>query len=231
MHGLTRVEPIDGHAARKDETRNRLLDAAETLVRVCGGVSFSTRALAARAGVSPATPFNHFGSKRGVLAGIIARSLEDLSEQLAARARTPDPIEQIFVAGDTVTSFYASDAALYRPVFAELLGSRRDEPNPLFEQAAASWLSCLEAAHAAGRIESGRSLEVIASQLETHWIGTLSGWTAGGFSKTEWIARTRYGIALVLTSVTPPSEQLQLRKRTLEMEKKLSHRALKLSAR
>ena len=212
----------DGRTARRCEFHDRLLDAAEALVRENGDVSFATRALAARAGVSPATPFNHFGSKKGVLSGIIARTLTQLAERLSASPRNPDAIERIFAAGDAVTSLYADDPALFRPVFGELLGSGQSEPGQLVAQANASWLKGLRAARADGRIQSGRSLEVVASQLEVHWIGALAGWIAGAFDKTAWLCRVQYGTALVLTNVATDAERPRLRRRTLAIEKRLS---------
>ncbi len=212
----------DGRTARRFEFRTRLLDAAEALVREGGGVSFSMRALASRAEVSPVTPFNHFGSKRGVLDGIVARSLGQLEERLGARAVALDPIERIFAGGDVVTTLYADDPELYRPVFSVLLGSAPGEPSQMVAHAYASWLKGLRDAEASGRLQCGRHLEVVASQLEVHWIGSLAAWVGGAFDKPTWIDRVRYGTALVLTDIVIEKERGGLERRIAAIEKRLA---------
>ena len=53
-------------------------DTAEKLARNTGGTDFSMLQLSQTAGVSPATPFNHFGSKNAIFADLINQSLHTL---------------------------------------------------------------------------------------------------------------------------------------------------------
>jgi len=71
-------------------------------------------------------------------------------------------------------------------------------------------------------IQRSRDLEVVASQLELHWIGALAGWIAGAFDRSAWLARVEYGFAIVLESVVVDAERAKLRRKTLSIEKKLS---------
>lgn len=47
--------------------RKRILDTAERIIRDAGATDFSMRALAAAAETAPATPYNLFESKEGLL--------------------------------------------------------------------------------------------------------------------------------------------------------------------
>ncbi len=76
---------------RKLERRERILAAAQELIRETGSVGLSMRALARKAEVSLATPYNLFGSKGAVLAELglaVLKKLERKMEEL----RSHDPI-------------------------------------------------------------------------------------------------------------------------------------------
>ncbi len=60
------------------DRRRRILDAAEGLIRQTGGTNFSLLTLADKAEVSPATPYNFFGSKARLLFALFNRSLAEL---------------------------------------------------------------------------------------------------------------------------------------------------------
>src|SRR5690606_404693 len=63
------------------ERQNRILDTAERLIRETGSTDFSVRRLAAESEVSPATPFNLFGSKEGILYSLLLKNLDGFFEK------------------------------------------------------------------------------------------------------------------------------------------------------
>ncbi|MDP6376384.1 MAG: TetR/AcrR family transcriptional regulator [Pseudomonadales bacterium] len=71
-----RTQRADG-----EQTRNRILDAAEELFADEGYSAASLRAIAQRAGVNLAAAHYHFGSKTGLFAAAIHRHAEPLNEQ------------------------------------------------------------------------------------------------------------------------------------------------------
>ena len=123
--GRTQGAKLEGYVVRHDEFRNRILDAAEALIAEAGNTSFATRELAIRAGVSAATPFNHFGSKRGILSAIVDRSLERLATRREQPTRLGDPLERIFRNADVVVSYYAAKPKLFRPVFGDAVAEEK----------------------------------------------------------------------------------------------------------
>ncbi|HET6342752.1 MAG TPA: helix-turn-helix domain-containing protein [Gemmatimonadota bacterium] len=98
-----------------DKTRDRILDAARTLLKGDGYAEFTVDTVAREADVSRATVYYQFGSKAGLL--------EALFDDLAVRGRMTD-LADAFQEADplaaldrfigVVTRFYASDRILLR---------------------------------------------------------------------------------------------------------------------
>ena len=84
-------------AGRKEkDTRDRILDAALELFARDGVEATSTRALAERAGVNEVTLFRHFGTKEGILEGLVQRET-DLTARTAGISFEPtaDPVSDL----------------------------------------------------------------------------------------------------------------------------------------
>ena len=77
---------------RKLERRERILAAAQELIRATGSLGLSMRALATKAEVSLATPYNLFGSKRAIVLAVLqdVREFHDRFSHL----RATDPLER-----------------------------------------------------------------------------------------------------------------------------------------
>jgi AcrR family transcriptional regulator len=67
------VEVDNGGRPRQEETYNRLLDAAVELLHETKYSDVTVRAIAARAQLSPATAYNYFKSKNGLVAALYLR--------------------------------------------------------------------------------------------------------------------------------------------------------------
>ena len=79
------------HEQNKQRNRDRILAAAETILREEGPERLSMRYLAEYAGVSLRTPYNLFGSKTDILAELLTRnSAEDLKV-----AHSPNEVAEI----------------------------------------------------------------------------------------------------------------------------------------
>src|SRR5947207_5836118 len=105
------------------ERRDRILATARKLIRQTGGTAFSMRALADRAEVSLATPYNLFGSKAGVLYALLNASLDRVS-QAAHTFSSADPTERVLEVAGIAADVYARDPAFYRPLMRFLIGAR-----------------------------------------------------------------------------------------------------------
>ncbi|MCK9794034.1 TetR/AcrR family transcriptional regulator [Isoptericola sp. 4D.3] len=79
------AEPrADRRAALKARTRRNIVDAATGLMHETAGIAFSVEDLAARAGVSRRTVFNHFASLDDVVAAVGAEIFGAVREALPA---------------------------------------------------------------------------------------------------------------------------------------------------
>src|ERR1700682_2593039 len=72
------AEEDDGREPRQEGTYHRVLDAAVELLRETTYSELTVRAVAARADVSPATAYNYFKSKNGLIAEVYLRLLRTL---------------------------------------------------------------------------------------------------------------------------------------------------------
>jgi len=83
------------------DLRRELLNAARELLEESNIAALSLRQVARRVGVSHTAPYRHFPDKESLLAGIVAVSLEKLTEQItqAVKLHPDDPAAQLREAG------------------------------------------------------------------------------------------------------------------------------------
>lgn len=63
---------------RQEETVRKVLDAAVEMLRECSYSDLTMRAVAARAGVAPATAYTYFSSKNALIAEVYLRLVRDV---------------------------------------------------------------------------------------------------------------------------------------------------------
>src|SRR5215472_15917251 len=105
---MTLEHPVGLRDKQMRERRARILQAAAHLVRATGGTGLSMRALAERAEISLATPYNLFGSKGAVLLALQLSALEKL-ERAMDELGTRDPIEQVLEVAELGAKIYTGD--------------------------------------------------------------------------------------------------------------------------
>lgn len=125
----------DKRSAKAAETRERVLDAAKTLLRDQGAAALSLETVARAAGVTRLTVYNQFGSRRGLLEALFDRlAASGGMMDLASAMATPDPRGGLARLVEVFCSFWSSDqslAGLYAAAsidseLAEGLNSRND---------------------------------------------------------------------------------------------------------
>jgi AcrR family transcriptional regulator len=96
-------------------TRQRILDAALELFARQGYGATSIASIAREAGVVPETIYATFGSKRGIIEGLIERAAPpSIVSGLDAEweARTGDPAAQLELVADVATAFWSQNDTL-----------------------------------------------------------------------------------------------------------------------
>ena len=107
---------------------------AQTLIREQGDAGFSMAQLAARAGVSPATPYNLLGTKSEVLRLVVWEEFDNFEGRLAA-VRSKSPLARLLEATALVVTHYEADRPFYRGLYRAALSVEAGEMRPLMSAA------------------------------------------------------------------------------------------------
>ncbi|MCW3064164.1 MAG: transcriptional regulator, TetR family protein [Solirubrobacterales bacterium] len=118
-----RATSEDGHALRVRRTRDRILGAATQAFGRDGYGAATIDAIAATAGVAPASVYNHFASKAGIAQALAERSLGVHDEYLApAWALDVSPLERLIAAGGATLAFAREQPTLSASISLSFLG-------------------------------------------------------------------------------------------------------------
>ncbi len=182
--------------AGKAERRARIIQAARDLLQETGAADLSMRTLAERAGVSPATPYNLFGSKRAILVSVL-EDIRGFGKFFASSARQP-PFERILHAVALAVGHYEKDPAFYRVLWKTILGSDAGEDrsaifNPKRD---AFWTQLLQDAADAGLLRPGIGVAGLRRALDACFRGTMLDWTIGELPTSD--LQRSVGFAYVL---------------------------------
>jgi AcrR family transcriptional regulator len=197
--------------AGKIERRRRIIEAARSLIRETGNAGLSMRALAARAGVSLATPYNLFGSKRAIVLAV----LDDVREfqERFAHLKSSDPIERIFAAVHLALEYYKDDPRFYKTLWAAVFDADEIRADIFNYRRNAFWEMLIRDAIKAGAINKGIDPHMLLMQLDFVLRSAMFDWVVGELSQRKLTPTVFCGFALILKGVCAPSwrEPLQVR--------------------
>jgi AcrR family transcriptional regulator len=189
--------PAGKREAGKAERRRKIIHAARDLIRETGNAGLSMRALASRAGVSLATPYNLFGSKRAIVLAV----LDDVREfqDRFANLRSADPLERLFSAVDMAVEFYVTDPPFYRTLWAAVFDASDDVRTQILNsQRNDFWRSLVVGVANAGVLTPGANAELVFRVLDRSFESAMLEWVMGEL-EAELLAPTiRYSYALIL---------------------------------
>lgn len=213
------------HEENKAERRVRIIHAARSLIRETGRTGLSMRALAARAGVSLATPYNLLGSKEGILKALLEADLREFRGTLAAPG-PDDPIDRIFDAIAEAARLYSCDEGFYRTLFLALFEPENAELREFYGPGRQHfWAELLLEAAQAGLLADWVDIAALARNIRYIIAGVVHRWaTSGGGS--GWIeGEIGYGVSLLLCAAATPTAmgRVQARLKTYQ-ERITQHR-------
>jgi AcrR family transcriptional regulator len=186
------------------ERRGRILDAAERLIRATGGTDFSMLAVAQAAEVSPATPYNLFRSKGGVLYALLNRSLDQIAREGLAFT-SDDPIERVLEAATIAADTFTHDPVFLRPLYRVLVGVHDPVHRPRFLQRSLEfWKTALEAAGRDGLFSKEVDRDELARELMIHFLGVLDLWVHEELGEPAFHSQILYGSILLLSTIAGP---------------------------
>src|SRR3982075_157322 len=112
------------------DLRAALLRAAIELLEESGETALSLRAVARRAGVSPAAPYRHYADREALVSAVAAVGYRELAERLAAAHPAPSTPEQLASVATAYVQFALERPALVRIMFGEACEPGQDERVP-----------------------------------------------------------------------------------------------------
>ena len=179
---MTRNKPDGSSVAKGEPVRQRVLDAAEQLLRT-GKAEFSMRDLAAEAGVSFATPFNQFGSKAGIMHALSGRRIETMAARYAAARPPAHAADRVRLAIEVAVAVMLDEPDVNRAVMGSI-GTAGPARADALSRSTAFWALAMG-------IEEGVAgpRQQPASDLPRHlalaFRGALSFWSAGELPDEE----------------------------------------------
>jgi len=222
-------ELLSRREAGKAERRRRIIDSAREMIRETGNPGLSMRALAARAGVSLATPYNLFGSKRAIVVAVLqdVRAFEERFSSLAAN----DPVDRIFRAVDLHVDFYLADPDFYKTVWSALFDTSDDVRTIIFSpRRDAFWLRLLGQAAAVGAIRPEIDLGLLLTPLEQVFRASILAWVVGDVRPALLAPTTRLGYAIILSGVAGDAWRAALAEHIVACQRELKAPAPVLTA-
>lgn len=176
-------------AARGEPVRQRVLDAAERLLRR-GKADFSMRDLATEAGVSFATPFNQFGNKAAIMHALSGRRIDTMAKRFAEMSPPPDAAGRVLLAIDTAVQVMLEEPEINRVVMG-WIGTAGPAPGKVLAHSTTLWSLALGSGE--GMTDAGREsvLRCLPEQLAFAFRGVLSFWTAGELPDEELASHAR----------------------------------------
>jgi AcrR family transcriptional regulator len=104
-----------------------LVRAAMELLEESGEAELSLRAVARRAGVSPAAPYRHYADREALVSAVAAVGYRELAERLAAAHPAPSTPDQLASVAIAYVQFALERPALFRIMFGEPCDRDNDE--------------------------------------------------------------------------------------------------------
>ena len=182
---MTSVAPASGdrRARRKEQTRERIVDAAIELFIAQGYDATTVDQIAAAADVARGTFFNHFPGKEDVTHAWIERRRDEIRNTIAA-ASAPDAAARILEGFKVAAALYDADSAARRPMVRTWI--RCGGPfGPGHGQTAESIRTVLDAGQQAGQLRKDLDTRTAALLLQDTFLGALCRWAAADTDSLE----------------------------------------------
>jgi AcrR family transcriptional regulator len=222
---LTTAEPQASRREQaKSERRARIVDATHDLLREVGMDELTVKLVAERAGVSPATVYNLFGTKGAVLARVFELDLIGF-QKLVDDAPSENALQRIFDAIAIAGDLYRQDPDFYRATMWSRPGGPEDdgevastvrEPRTLF------WTGMVERAITEGYLRPKTDARVLGVLMIQIAAGVLSDWVLEIISVDQLERETSFGFAVLLTHYATRDAAPGLRARVTALEQSLS---------
>jgi AcrR family transcriptional regulator len=163
--------PRGARAAKEDDARARIVEAAAELLASGGRGAVTTRAVASRVGISPPTIFRLFGEKDGLLSAVAEYGHDRFYAAKTPLKPTDDPVNDLRAAWSRAVEFGQNEPELFLLIYGEP-GS--DEMTAAARSGQERMRARIQRVAAAGRLRVNESLA--ASILQATARGAVLQW-------------------------------------------------------
>jgi len=197
-------------AARREDRRQHIVTAAQSLLRDRGDAGFSMTELAVRAGVSPATPYNLVGSKAQILRLVVKEEFRSFIDKLSGLGGLT-PLQGLLDATALVVSHYEADRAFYRALYQMTYSSDApDMHEQMLSEARALWTGLVRAAVASGELGPITRVDPFTDVLLRTMTSVTLGWLSEDWSHARFEAEMALSVRLIAAALARPDVQAQL---------------------
>jgi AcrR family transcriptional regulator len=227
---MTEPEPGTQRDRGKAQRRKALLDAARAMIREGDTIGFAMRALAQRAGVGEVTPYNLFGSKRGVLEGILSEEMAGFQAEFD-KAPAADELDAIFRLITVSVDMYRGDPQLYRVVFRDLMMTGDSSLRSFFSGPQREFFTRLmEDAVRAGLLTDVVQPRLAVRTLARVFTSAIADWLWEGISLESLEANVGLGFAMILRGMATPAAAERCNALMIDYQRAVVHHSRKSSA-
>lgn len=185
---------------RREARRRNLIAAAEALIREAGDAGFQMRELAARAGVSPATPYNLIGGKGEILRLVVRDEFASFEARLEALPPM-SPLARLAAAADEVVTHYEADRDFHRGLIHAAFSAAEPQVRQFMGvEGQALWQGLVAAALSSGELSGGLRAGPLTSFLLRTIAGVAEAWITEGWDEARFRLEMTSAVGLVLAA-------------------------------
>ncbi len=217
------AEPTSKREAGKADRRKRIVEAARELIKETGDLGLSMRALAEKAQVSIATPYNLFGSKREIVLAL-TEDVKSFQKQFDAH-NARGGIDKTFSALSIILKYIRDEPDLYRAIWTAILDAKASEQlraELIPPQANQFWNGLLQEAVDDGDLEPSIDLHALQNTMGSVFAGTMLKWVMGNCGVEEIEPAIGFGYTAAFSAAATGKSAEKLRQKMLEFQKELN---------
>ena len=198
------MAPISGHSKGKLKRQRAIIDAARTIMAESGEAGLTMSAVASRAGVSPATPYNLFGSKQAILQAVYDEDLRDFHAKFDQQAGI-DPLRRLFDLADLTIRHWGGSPDFYQALLHVLTRIGGAGVEGAWSPGRSYARELVRGLHAAGGMVADAPIEAIATALVRMLRSIGQEWVEGGLTLEQAHGELGQAFGLVLTGFLTPA--------------------------
>jgi AcrR family transcriptional regulator len=188
-----------------------MLDAAARILNASDPPDFSMRDLCEAAGVSFATPFNHFGSKTGVVRALAMRIFEDVHNRYVRSNKPGDTIDRLFAMAAAGTEVWLENPAVNRYISSSLMvAGNKEHPEQFLEHSCKLWLEALGTLDGLEGIDDKNCAASLSLSLAVAFRGTMALWIGREITDSQFAPLLQAQVACLLLGFAPSHRRPRL---------------------